>query len=118
MSSHLNRLNETVQMRGYNIRFQQEITKIIIKYSLLSGTLKVFHICLPVIQSKQLFGNFFASLDNEALPDEVYALRKEFAPLNLFLEEKILSFKSWSLLKKEGKKTRIEILRLKCAHSH
>ena len=38
MALHLNRLNETVQMKGHNIRFYAEVTKItvIIKYSLLS----------------------------------------------------------------------------------
>ena len=36
---HLNHLDETVQMRGHNIRFGREIRKIIIKYSLLSRAL-------------------------------------------------------------------------------
>ena len=36
---HLNRLIETVQMRGHNIWLRREIRKIIIKYSLLSRAL-------------------------------------------------------------------------------
>ena len=39
VTPHLNRLNETVQMRGHNIWFRWEIRKIIIKYSLLSRAL-------------------------------------------------------------------------------
>ena len=37
MPHHLNRLVETVQMRGHNICLYAGLTKIIIKYSLLSG---------------------------------------------------------------------------------
>ena len=42
---HLNRLDETVQMRGHNIWFKGEIRKIIIKYFLLSRALYsyIFH---------------------------------------------------------------------------
>ena len=40
---HLNRLHETIQMRGHNIWFQREIRKIIIKYSLLSRALEIFY---------------------------------------------------------------------------
>ena len=39
VTPHLNCLNETVPMRGHNIRFRREIRKIIIKYSLLSRAL-------------------------------------------------------------------------------
>ena len=41
VTSHLNRLNKTVQMRGHNIRFYAELTKIIPNY----------HQILPLIQS-------------------------------------------------------------------
>ena len=40
VTPHLNRLNETVQMRGHNICFRSKIRKIIIKYSLLSRALR------------------------------------------------------------------------------
>ena len=39
MTPHLNRLIETVQMRGHNIRLYAELTKIITKCSLLSRAL-------------------------------------------------------------------------------
>ena len=42
MTTHLNRLDETVQMRGHNICFYAELTNlslIITKYSLLSTAL-------------------------------------------------------------------------------
>ena len=42
VTPHLNRLNETVQMRGHNICFRSKTRKIIIKYSLLSRALQVF----------------------------------------------------------------------------
>ena len=41
MTSHLNRLNEMVQMMGHNIWFRREIRKIIIKHFLLSRTLNM-----------------------------------------------------------------------------
>ena len=41
VTPHLNRLVETVQMRGHNIPFRWEITKIFIKYCLLSRALSV-----------------------------------------------------------------------------
>ena len=43
VTPHLNRLDETIQMRGHNIWFRREIRKIIIKYSLLSGALFVLN---------------------------------------------------------------------------
>ena len=39
VTPHLNRLVDTVQMRGHNIWFRGEIGKIVIKYSLLSRAL-------------------------------------------------------------------------------
>ena len=39
VTPHLNSLNETVQMMVHNLRFHAELTKIIIKYSLLSRVL-------------------------------------------------------------------------------
>ena len=50
MTPHLNRLVETVQMRGHNICFKVELTKIsliITKYSLLSRAL-VFAVRLKI----------------------------------------------------------------------
>ena len=44
MTPHLNRLDETVQMRGYNIWFQRELRKIIPQLS--SNT--------PLIKSSQI----------------------------------------------------------------
>ena len=39
VTPHLNRLVETVQMRGHKICFYEELTKIITKYALLSTAL-------------------------------------------------------------------------------
>ena len=41
VTPHPNRVDETIQMRGHNIRFRREIRKIIIKYSLLSRVLNI-----------------------------------------------------------------------------
>ena len=46
VTPHLNCLDETVQMRGHNMSFYAELTKIIIKYSLLSRALFIFFFCL------------------------------------------------------------------------
>ena len=68
VTPHLNRLNETVQMRGHNIWFRCEIRKIIIKYSLLSRALlqiQVFEIMrVNLVASEYLMimrGNFVYS---------------------------------------------------------
>ena len=50
VTPHLNRLVTTVQMRGHNIWFYAELTKlslIITKYSVLSGAL----LCVPLLMS-------------------------------------------------------------------
>ena len=54
VTPHLNRLIETVQMRGHNICFRSKIRKIIIKYSLLSRALQVHQILYPVPCKKKI----------------------------------------------------------------
>ena len=53
VTPHLNRLNETVQMRGHNIRFYAELTKIIPNY----------HQILPLIKSSEIFEFLIVSQD-------------------------------------------------------
>ena len=76
MIPHLNCLDKMVQMRGYNIWFQLEIRKIIIKYSLLSRAL-IKHL-VHVFQKYQVWTERqpLRFYDRELLPHLVHVTRR------------------------------------------
>ena len=92
MTPHLNRLIETVQMRGHNICFRREIIRIIIKYSLVSRDQG------PVVQSvvsltSSLRGQlvkYFMSLLLNTLKFFVGKMREAFA-VEAFALQKLLT---------------------------
>ena len=69
VSPHLNRLDETVQMRGHNIWIWWEIKKIIIRYSFLSRTLHFYEKDLndTHLYSKQWYLKIFAYFNAKLL---------------------------------------------------